>query len=70
MVSPDPPPAVVAALRAAGCVFAEDEAVLLAAAAASRDELDGMVARRPLTVKCPCVTNCRAVRRDGANPSR
>ena len=46
MISPDPPPAVVAALRAAGCVFAEDEAVLLAAAAASRDELDGMVARR------------------------
>ena len=46
MVSPDPPPAVVAALRSAGCVFAEDEAALLAAAAASEDELDEMVARR------------------------
>ena len=46
MVSPDPPPAVVAALRAAGCVFAEDEAALLAAAAVSHDELDAMVARR------------------------
>ena len=33
MVSPDPPPAVVAALRAAGCVFAEDEARLLLEAA-------------------------------------
>ena len=46
MVSPDPPPAVVATLRAAGCVFAEDEAALLAAAAVSHDELDAMVARR------------------------
>src|SRR6476469_2893108 len=46
MVNLDPPPAVVAALRAAGCVFAEDEAALLAAAAASEAELDGMVARR------------------------
>ena len=33
-------------LRAAGCVFAEDEADALAAAAASGDELDAMVARR------------------------
>lgn len=36
----------VARLRAAGCVFAEDEAALLAHAARSRDELDAMVARR------------------------
>src|ERR1700712_5582559 len=46
MVSPDPPAAVVAALRAAGCVFAEDEARLLATAAATEAELDAMVARR------------------------
>ncbi|WP_030678335.1 putative protein N(5)-glutamine methyltransferase [Streptomyces sp. NRRL B-1347] len=38
--------AVVARLRAAGCVFAEEEADLLAAAAASPEELDAMVARR------------------------
>lgn len=44
-MSPDPDPAVVARLRAAGCVFAEDEAVLLAAAA-SAAQLDGLVARR------------------------
>ena len=36
----------VARLRAAGCVFAEEEAALLADAAGSRDELDAMVARR------------------------
>ncbi|GGS13137.1 methylase [Streptomyces aureoverticillatus] len=38
--------AVVERLRAAGCVFAEDEADLLLAAAAGPDELDAMVARR------------------------
>ncbi|MCZ2814074.1 putative protein N(5)-glutamine methyltransferase [Modestobacter sp. VKM Ac-2979] len=43
---PAPDPAVVARLRAAGCVFAEDEAVLLLAAAASAAQLDGLVARR------------------------
>jgi len=37
---------VVQRLRAAGCVFAEDEAALLVAAAGSPDELDAMVARR------------------------
>ena len=37
---------VVAALRAAGCVFAEDEARLLTDAARSADELAVMVARR------------------------
>ncbi len=37
---------VVEALRAAGCVFAEDEARLLVAAAASPGELDALVARR------------------------
>ncbi|MGH3265019.1 MAG: putative protein N(5)-glutamine methyltransferase [Trebonia sp.] len=37
---------VVARLRAAGCVFAEDEARLLVSAARTRDELDAMVARR------------------------
>jgi release factor glutamine methyltransferase len=44
------PPDVVAAaaarLRAAGCVFAEDEAQLLAAAAQTRADLDAMVERR------------------------
>jgi len=39
-------PAVVATLRAAGCVFAEAEAQLLVAAARSPAELDAMVARR------------------------
>lgn len=33
-------------LRAAGCVFAEEEAALLGAAAASSDELEGLVRRR------------------------
>ncbi len=37
---------VVAALRAAGCVFAEDEARLLVEAAGSADELDTLVGRR------------------------
>jgi release factor glutamine methyltransferase len=39
-------PAVVARLRAAGCVFAEDEARLLAEAAGSPAELDALVERR------------------------
>ena len=39
-------PDVVARLRAAGCVWAEDEAALLEDAAASADELDRLVARR------------------------
>jgi release factor glutamine methyltransferase len=39
-------PDVVARLRAAGCVFAEDEAALLAAEARSDRELDTFVARR------------------------
>jgi release factor glutamine methyltransferase len=39
-------PDIVSRLRAAGCVFAEDEARLLIAAAASPAELSGMVARR------------------------
>jgi release factor glutamine methyltransferase len=38
--------AVVATLRAAGCVFAEHEAELLVGAAQAPDELDGMVRRR------------------------
>ena len=37
---------VVVALRAAGCVFAEDEARAAAGRARPTDELDGMVARR------------------------
>ncbi|MBF6170400.1 putative protein N(5)-glutamine methyltransferase [Nocardia blacklockiae] len=40
------PEAVVAALRAAGCVFAEDEAALLLEAASSPAELDALVAQR------------------------
>jgi release factor glutamine methyltransferase len=39
-------PLVVSRLRAAGCVFAEDEARLLVAAAGSSAELDDMVGRR------------------------
>ena len=39
-------PGIVARLRAAGCVFAEDEARLLAAAAPDRRELDRLVGRR------------------------
>jgi release factor glutamine methyltransferase len=38
--------AVIARLRSAGCVFAEEEAGLLSAAAGSAGELDEMVARR------------------------
>lgn len=38
--------AVVARLRAAGCVFAEDEARMLRSAAATTAELDAMVGRR------------------------
>jgi len=41
-----PAPAVVSALRAAGCVFAEDEAQLLTAAAKTPAELGAMVAQR------------------------
>ena len=37
---------IVARLRAAGCVFAEDEAALLTAAARTPDELDAMVDQR------------------------
>jgi release factor glutamine methyltransferase len=43
---PGPEQAVVARLRAAGCVFAEDEARLLMAAAATPAELDDLVGRR------------------------
>ncbi len=39
-------PALVARLRAAGCVFAEDEAALLTAEAGSPAALEAMVARR------------------------
>lgn len=49
MAVPDPAVpdlAVVTRLRAAGCVFAEDEAELLAAAARTPAELDAMVGRR------------------------
>ncbi|KZM73087.1 putative protein N(5)-glutamine methyltransferase [Nocardia terpenica] len=37
---------LVTALRAAGCVFAEEEAALLTAAASSPTELEGLVAQR------------------------
>jgi release factor glutamine methyltransferase len=43
---PAVPPAVVARLRAAGCVFAEDEAELLAATARTPADLTAMVERR------------------------
>lgn len=44
--SPAAAPDVVARLRSAGCVFAEDEARLLLAAAATPGELHALVARR------------------------
>lgn len=44
--SPDAYAAIVAALRAAGCVFAEEEASLLVSAAATPAELTAMVRRR------------------------
>lgn len=37
---------VVTSLRAAGCVFAEEEAALLIAAASDREQLDGLVEER------------------------
>src|SRR2546422_5128392 len=37
---------IISRLRAAGCVFAEDEARLLTAAAATPGDLDALVARR------------------------
>ncbi|MHA7221865.1 putative protein N(5)-glutamine methyltransferase [Arthrobacter sp. RHLT1-20] len=43
---PAPPAPVIARLRAAGCVFAEEEAQLLAAAADTPEQLDALVARR------------------------
>jgi release factor glutamine methyltransferase len=45
-VGPTDMAAVVSALRAAGCVFAEDEAAILVTEATTRAELDTMVARR------------------------
>lgn len=45
-MTPAAPPDVVATLRAAGCVFAEEEAALLVEAAGSAEELDRMVADR------------------------
>lgn len=45
-MTPPPDEAVVARLRAAGCVWAEDEAALLQEAAGSASELDALVARR------------------------
>ena len=45
-MSESPEIAVVRRLRAAGCVFAEDEARLLLAEARSADELDALVGRR------------------------
>ena len=44
--SPDPRSAIVARLRSAGCVFAEDEAQLLMSAAATPASLSAMVDRR------------------------
>jgi release factor glutamine methyltransferase len=43
---PAPDPAIVARLRAAGCVFAEDEARLIAEAASTPQELEDLVAKR------------------------
>jgi release factor glutamine methyltransferase len=46
MPPPAPAPEIVARLRAAGCVFAEEEAGLLVSAARTREELADMVQRR------------------------
>ncbi|MEU6375749.1 putative protein N(5)-glutamine methyltransferase [Streptomyces sp. NPDC046909] len=45
-ITPSSHDSVVATLRAAGCVFAEDEARLILAVARTPDELAGMVERR------------------------
>lgn len=45
-MSPVPDDSVVTRLRAAGCVFAEEEAALLIEAADDREHLDRLVARR------------------------
>ncbi|GGP83163.1 putative protein N(5)-glutamine methyltransferase [Saccharothrix coeruleofusca] len=45
-MTPDPRSSVIARLRAAGCVFAEDEADLLLAAASTPDDLAALVDRR------------------------
>ncbi|ROR92155.1 putative protein N(5)-glutamine methyltransferase [Nocardioides aurantiacus] len=44
--SPDPAPGLVARLRAAGCVYAEDEAALLQGTGATGPVLEALVARR------------------------
>ena len=44
--APDPADEIVSRLRAAGCVFAEDEAELLLSATSDPAELTGLVARR------------------------
>ncbi|GGR47166.1 release factor glutamine methyltransferase [Nocardioides luteus] len=46
MTSPSPDPGLVARLRAAGCVFAEEEAALLEAEPVSEQEREEMVVRR------------------------
>ena len=46
LISPGPRSAIVAKLRSAGCVFAEDEAQLLMSAAATPASLSAMVDRR------------------------
>ncbi|MDN4643724.1 putative protein N(5)-glutamine methyltransferase [Arthrobacter sp. PsM3] len=43
---PVPGPSVITRLRAAGCVFAEEEALLLAAAATTPNQLDTLVEQR------------------------
>src|SRR3954452_24333482 len=45
-VTPRPPAVLVDRLRAAGCVFAEDEAMLLASTATSPEELERLVTLR------------------------
>ena len=52
-VPPGPRSALVTRLRAAGCVFAEDEADLLLTAAGSADELMAMVERRTAVAAHP-----------------
>lgn len=61
---PTPPDDLVATLRAAGCVFAEDEAALLVDAAPPGPERDALVARRVAGEPLEHVLGC--VEFDGA----
>ncbi|MGE5287219.1 MAG: putative protein N(5)-glutamine methyltransferase [Micromonosporaceae bacterium] len=56
--SPDPLSVIATTLRAAGCVFAEDEARLLQSAARTPDDLAALVSRRAAGVPLEHVVGC------------